>query len=332
MEVWLHAFANAGRVAPRARQAEAWGYTGLLVADSQCLNADVWVELALAAGATRRLRVGPGVTNPATRHVTVTASAAATLQAESGGRAVVGVGRGDSAVTKLGRRPVPEPAYARFLARLAALLRGESVEIDGTAVTVAAAAHGPPPPIDVAAAGPRVIGDAARHAQRITFSVGAEPDRLRWAIGVARVAAERAGRDPGELALGAYLNVAVDEDRAAAAELVRGNTASFARFSAQGAPADGLSEMSQAVIAQVGAAFDHDRHGHAGAAHARAMPNAFIERFAVVGPADHVVDRLRELAALGLDHAVVVPGSLDADPARVAESDERFASEVLPRL
>src|SRR5919201_4935545 len=100
MEVWLHAFANAGRVAPRARQAEAWGYTGLLVADSQCLNADVWVELALAAGATRRLRVGPGVTNPATRHVTVTASAAATLQAESGGRAVVGLGRGESAGTK----------------------------------------------------------------------------------------------------------------------------------------------------------------------------------------------------------------------------------------
>src|SRR5919109_676321 len=145
MEVWLHAFANAGRVAPRARQAEAWGYTGLLVADSQCLNADVWVELALAAAATRRLRVGPGVAAGRVR-----------------GRAVVGVGRGDSAVTKLGRRPVPEPAYARFLARLAALLRGESVEIDGTAVTVAAAAHGPPPPIDVAAAGPRVIGDAAR--------------------------------------------------------------------------------------------------------------------------------------------------------------------------
>jgi 5,10-methylenetetrahydromethanopterin reductase len=273
MEVWLHAFANAGRVAPRARQAEAWGYTGLLVADSQCLNADVWVELALAAAATRRLRVGPGVTNPATRHVTVTASAAATLQAESGGRALVGVGRGDSAVTKLGRRPVPEPAYARFLARLAALLRGESVEIDGTAVTVAAAAHGPPPPID----------------------------------GWTRTARQR----PSWCA---------------------GTTASFARFSAQGAPADGRSEMSQAVIAQVGAAFDHDRHGHAGAAHARAMPNAFIERFAVVGPADHVVDRLRELAGLGLYHAVVVPGSLEADPARVAESDERFATKVLPRL
>ena len=79
----------------------------MLVADSQNLNADVWVELALAAAATERLRLGPGVTNPATRHPAVTASAAATLQEESGGRAVLGLGRGDSSLGQIGRAPVP---------------------------------------------------------------------------------------------------------------------------------------------------------------------------------------------------------------------------------
>ena len=44
----MHAFAFPGRVADAARQAEEWGFTGLLVADSQNLTADVWVELALA--------------------------------------------------------------------------------------------------------------------------------------------------------------------------------------------------------------------------------------------------------------------------------------------
>src|ERR1700750_1656295 len=99
VEVYRHAFAFAGKTAALARQVEAWGYDGLLVADSQNLNADVWVEVALAAAATERIHVGPGVTNPVTRHPAVTASAAATLQVASAGRAVLGLGRGDSALS-----------------------------------------------------------------------------------------------------------------------------------------------------------------------------------------------------------------------------------------
>jgi 5,10-methylenetetrahydromethanopterin reductase len=104
MEVWLHTFSWPRRVAELARQAEGWGFTGLLVADSQNLNADIWVELALAGAATSRLRLGPGVTNSATRHPAVTASAACTLQAETAGRAILGLGLGDSALAQIGRR------------------------------------------------------------------------------------------------------------------------------------------------------------------------------------------------------------------------------------
>src|SRR4051812_50217782 len=107
MEVFRHAFAFAGRTAELARRAESWGFDGLLVADSQNLNADVWIECALAAAATERLVVGPGVTNPVTRHPAVTASAAATLQVVSGGPAGPGLGRGGSAPAGVGRRPGP---------------------------------------------------------------------------------------------------------------------------------------------------------------------------------------------------------------------------------
>ena len=64
----MHSFSFPRRVAELARQVEAWGFAGLLVADSQNLNADVWVELALAGAATDRIALGPGVTNPVTRH------------------------------------------------------------------------------------------------------------------------------------------------------------------------------------------------------------------------------------------------------------------------
>ena len=137
----------------------------------------------------------------------------------------------------------------------------------------------------VAATGPHVIAAAARHAEGVDFTVGAEPERLRWAVGTAREAA-----GDRELSLGAYLNVAVDPDRAAARDLVRGSTAIFARFATEGAPHDGLSEVTRAGIEQVAADYDEAHHGRAAAAHAQALGDEFIDRFAVVGSSAEVTD------------------------------------------
>jgi 5,10-methylenetetrahydromethanopterin reductase len=65
---------------------------------------------------------------------------------------------------------------------------------------------------------------------------------------------------------------------------------------------------------------------------AGASRDDFVDRFAAGGPAAEVLDRLSALAELGIERVIVVPGSLDADPAAVAESNERFAAEVLPGL
>jgi len=329
VQVWLHSFAFAHRTAARARQAEAWGFEGMLVADSQNLNADVWVELALAGAATERLRLGPGVTNPATRHPAVTASAAATLQAETGGRAVLGLGRGDSALTQIGRQPVHVAELEQGVAAIQAYLAGEQADADGFAGRIAwLPDQGTPKvPVHVAATGPHVIAAAARHAEGIDFTVGAEPERLRWAVGVAREAAGDRG-----LSLGAYLNVAVDPDRAAARDLVRGSTAIFARFATEGAPPDGLSEVTRAGIEQVAADYDEAHHGHSAAAHAQALEDEFIDRFAVVGSTAEVTERLREIESLGIERAIVVPGSLDAEPGAMAAADRRFATEVMGTL
>jgi len=329
MEAWLHTFAFPHRVAERARQAERWGFDGLLVADSQNLNADVWVELALAGAATSRIALGPGVTNPVTRHPAVTASAVATLHAETGGRAVLGFGRGDSALTQIGRHPVPAHDFEHALTLMQGYLRGEDVALDegGSRIGWIAALDAPKVPVVVAATGPHVIEAGARHAEQIDFTVGAEPERLRWAAGVARDAG--GGRD---VSLGAYVNVAVHPDRATARELVRGSTAIFARFATEGAPHDGLSDVTRAGIERLAGRYEAVRHGQASAPIARDLEDEFIDRFAIVGSAPEVRERIAELAALGIERLVVVPGSLDADPAQLAESDERFAADVLPAL
>jgi 5,10-methylenetetrahydromethanopterin reductase len=207
----MHSFSFAGKVAAHAAQIEDWGFDGMLLADSQNLNADVWVELGLAAAATERIGLGPGVTNPGTRHPAVTASAIATLQVESGGRAVLGLGRGDSALTQIGREPVPVEELERALVEIQGFLRGEEVELTHGAnsrIGWIAESGQPKVPVAVAATGPKVIEAGARHAEQVDFTVGAERDRLRWAVSNARAAGER------DVTLGAFINVGVHPDRA----------------------------------------------------------------------------------------------------------------------
>ncbi|MFN8111718.1 MAG: LLM class flavin-dependent oxidoreductase [Solirubrobacterales bacterium] len=329
MEIWLHEFAFPHRVARTARWAEERGFDGMLVADSQNLNADVWIELALAAAATERLRLGPGVTNPATRHPAVTASAAATLQEETGGRAVLGLGRGDSALARIGREPVRVAELEQAVVAIQGFLAGETVELQEGPSTIGwiAQSEQPKVPLTIAATGPHVIAVAARHAERIDFTVGAEPERLGWAVAEAR--ANASGDAPS---LGAFVNVGVHRDRAVARDLVRGSTAIFARFATEGAPTDGLSDVTREGIERLGADYDEARHGQSGAAHARELEDDFIDRFAVVGTPDEVIERLRAIEAAGIERIVAVPGSLDADPDLLAESNELFAAEVLPQV
>jgi alkanesulfonate monooxygenase SsuD/methylene tetrahydromethanopterin reductase-like flavin-dependent oxidoreductase (luciferase family) len=72
------------------------------MADSQLYTTDPWIALTLAGVSTKTIRLGPGVTNPATRHFTVTACTSAALAEVSDGRSVLGIGTGDAAVFPLG--------------------------------------------------------------------------------------------------------------------------------------------------------------------------------------------------------------------------------------
>jgi 5,10-methylenetetrahydromethanopterin reductase len=330
-EIWLHGFPIPHRTVALAVQAERWGFDGLLLADSENLVGDPYVELALAAQATERLRLGPAVTNPLTRHPAVTASAIATLQVESEGRAVLVFGRGDSAVLQLGIRPATTAELERGLSELQGFLRGEDVELAGgmqARMAWIATLHPSKVPVAVAATGPRTIFVGVRHAEHVNFTVGADPRRVFWAVGEARRAAE--GRGDG-VSLGAFVNFAVNPDLRVARNLVRGSAAIFAHYASEG-PLDVLPAEDREVVKQIGVTYDERSHGLSSANHAEVLPDEFLDRFAVVGDADHCVDRLLELLQLGLERLVMVPGSRDADPELIAESNARFASEVLPAL
>ena len=96
------------------QQAEAAGFEYGWIFDSHVLWKEPYPLLTLMANATKKMRLGPCVTNPAVRDLTVTASLFATLNLISGGRMELGIGRGDSSRRVLGKKPVtPVGAGAR---------------------------------------------------------------------------------------------------------------------------------------------------------------------------------------------------------------------------
>jgi 5,10-methylenetetrahydromethanopterin reductase len=354
VEVWTMGVAWPATAARAATRAEAAGFDGLGVVDSQSLSGDPYVALALAARETERLRLGTAVTNPVTRHPAVTAAAAASLQVASAGRFTLGIGRGDSALAHLGRAPAPVQTFERYLSIVQAYLRGDEIGFDELGFHESVSpplgslglAGGPtasrlqwlPPglskvPVDVAATGPRVIAAAARHADRVMLAVGADPERVRWGIETARAARAEAGLDPGAVAVGAFVNVVAHPNIAMARTLVSGGVATFARFSVMHGTVSGPFDAGERdALAAVHSAYDMTRHTQVGSPQAAALTPEFIDRFGVVGTADACLRRLTDLVGLGLDKLVVTGPTVGADPAEARSAVERFTAEVLPAL
>ncbi|KAB2345275.1 LLM class flavin-dependent oxidoreductase [Actinomadura rudentiformis] len=334
-EVWTLTFPAAGRGPEAAVAAEIQGWDGILIADSQNLTGDVYATLTAAAAATERILLGPGVTNSVTRDPAVTASGIATVQQYSGGRAVLGIGRGDSAVAYLGKRPAPVPEFEDYLRDVQAYLRGEVVDRSGfpSRLEWLPATDLPKVPVEVAATGPKVLAAAARTADRIAVTVGADPGRVRWAIDTARQAREEAGLDPAGLSFGAYVNAVAHPDRSVAREVVRGSFSTLVRF---GGMSDAGSQVTEAAdrsaLATLARDYSIRRHAMRETGHAAAIDDGLVDRFAVVGPSEHCAERLQELFDVGLDRLIIAGHSRDADPALLTETAERFASEVLPMV
>lgn len=353
MQLWTTGVAAARGSARAAAEAEAAGWDGMLVVDSQNLSGDPYVSLALAATATTRIGLGTGVTNSVTRHAAVTATSIASVDRISGGRAVLGIGRGDSALAHLGRGPARLAQFERYLRQLQAYLRGEAVPFEDIDIPLETApplselalADAPPSsriawmaggrkvPVEVGASGPKVIAMAALHADRVMFTLGADVERLAWGIDLARATRKAAGLDPDGVTYGAFINLACHPDRAAARGVVRGGLTTFARFSVMHGKANGpVSQRDREVLESLRTAYDMTAHTRGDSRQAGVLTDDFVDRFAIAGPPEHCVARLSALKALGLDKVAISGGTRGADPAHAELARALMRTEVLPAM
>ena len=112
--------------------AEQLGYDTAWVYDTPALQLDVWMILALAAKRTDRIKLGPGVLIPSLRHPMVTASAIATLVDLVGEeRVIIGAGTGFTGRRAMGQKPLKWAEFPEMIKQVQALLRGETVIVDG---------------------------------------------------------------------------------------------------------------------------------------------------------------------------------------------------------
>ncbi|MBV9662626.1 MAG: LLM class flavin-dependent oxidoreductase [Actinobacteria bacterium] len=351
-EMWTVGVGLPGMAAKFAVAAEEGGWDGIAIVDSQNLSGDVYVALAMAARETSKLKVAPGVTNPYTRHPAVTAGAIASVHGESGGRAVMGIGRGDSALAHIGLSPASVTFFENYVARVQGYLRGDEVpfqdQAEGAAEAVDALGLSDAPrssrlswlnpklpkvPMQIVATGPKVIGVAARHGDGMNAAVGADPERVAWALDIARKARADAGLQPDGISFGAFVNVVCDPDVDAARQMIRGGLSTFARFSVMhGTPTGPVSEEQRDVLTSVHGAYDMTRHTMTGSAQSQLLTDSFVDRFGVTGDANHCIDRLKQLTALGLERLVIVGPSIGSDPDKARAARDRFQAEVLPAL
>jgi alkanesulfonate monooxygenase SsuD/methylene tetrahydromethanopterin reductase-like flavin-dependent oxidoreductase (luciferase family) len=153
------------------RRAEANGFDYVWSFDSHVLWQDVYPMLTLIAANTQRVKMGTLVTNPVVRDITVTSSLYATLQRISGGRMLLGIGRGDSSRRVLGKKPTTMENLQEFVQEFRALTTGQPVQYDGTEIRLTWA-DGGLPPVWVAGYGPKVLGAAGKFADGIILQIG----------------------------------------------------------------------------------------------------------------------------------------------------------------
>lgn len=277
-----------------ARAAETLGVRSMWLYDAHRTWPDPYPHLALVASATRTLHFGVCVTNPVTRPPAVTGLLMATLQGMSGGRAELGIGRGDASVQALGERPATldglRAAITRFRGEVAGVAEGWRPDT--------------PVPVWVGTYGPRGLRLAGAVADGVILQF-AHPDLVSWAREFVREGAREAGRDPSTVRLMCAAPAAVgsrpDEARQRTrwfSRMIAADVAPLVRAHEDALP--GLVSWARRYL-------DADGDGRL------AVADEMSEAFALAGTVAECSERLAGLAALGVEEMnVFTLGGADA--------------------
>lgn len=303
ISVELHGYLEAADLVEEIRVAEQQGYAGVWLGDSQLLWREIYVLLGAAAVSTTSIGLGLGVTNPVSRHLTVTSAAIRTLQELAGPRVNVGIGVGYSAVRLLGKRPATRAYMREFVPAMKRLVAGEKVTWEDTEVHLAWAGEAPTSPVYIGASGPKMLRLAGQIGDGVIIGAAIlTRERLEEYISHVQAGREDSGRSGEPFRFILAPPAAVSEDRDGALAAVRPHVArsllnSFWEFS----PA---AERAKEQMLEV---YNQHQHMVPGSRHADAIPLEVIPEFAIAGTPEECRDKLAMIFDCGIDEITIRP-------------------------
>lgn len=294
------------QVAETIRVMEERGFTFAGMLDTHSRSMDVYVALAIAAANSSRLRIGPCVTNPSTRDISVTAAAISSINLLAPGRTYLGISKGFSGTAAVGVATAKTSSLAEIVPAVRSLIAGKPAELEGRSMQVHWSRG--QVPIYLAASGPMALRIAGRVADGAIVHMGHFPDVLIDAYSHVGHGAGEAGRDVTKLDLWLYGAANCSSDGEAARESVKGAIAGMATsvFSPNTKGKRVPPEL-EGPIAELRAGYAIDRHMQPGIAtneqliERLGLSNYLLERFAFAGTPQQVAEKKRSLEALGID-------------------------------
>jgi len=298
----------ASRVVALSAMAEQQGFGYGWAFDSHVLWEEPFVIFSRMLEATENMIVGPMVTNPGTRDWTVTASLFATLNEMSGGRTVCGMGRGDSALRYIGKKPRTLATMAECMDVVKGLVAGNEVDYQGTPLRIPWIEEGWDLPMWGAGYGPKALTLIGEQCDGFILQL-ADPYLVEWTTKFVREKAAEAGRDPDDIticvAAPAYVGDDIDHQR----DEVRWFGGMVGNHVADIVERYGASDevVPDALAGYIASRQDYDygHHGKKGNPSTDYVPNEVIDRFCVLGPVQNHIDRMMELRDLGVDQFAI---------------------------
>ncbi len=318
-----------------AREMETLGYAYLWGHDER-LERDVYSTLSVIANQTRRLRLGPGVTNPYSRHPALTAVAVATLDEISDGRAVLGIGAGGTNHAVLGiRRERPATAIREAIRVIRTLLAGGEITLEGRVVRVYHGRLDFQPvrrsvPIYIGARGPRNLELAGEVADGVIVGNVSTVEGWRYAMECVTAGIRRAGRRLEDLECVAWLYTSIADDGIAALDAIRPMVATSLVTSRP--ILDRLGVTMPARFADVMSAQGWSLSRTSVLRAAGEVPDDVARRFGLAGTSAECAGQLQDLlrAFPQISQVVIVPfAPLGHGPREVIR---RFITEVVSRV